>query len=180
MERKKIPRSKQKRSFESKFHGGPQWFFKACFKRMLRVPCFWDHVSFFCEKFIKMWNGQIWHNSIANLPKLKANHLPPMMDTEAIRRWQGMRRVPISGILAGGCWGEQLRQPALSLSDLFGVVQSPSKCVIGLLQGILKKKLLPMLQFRGGMQHRKRDLVQKVDEQSGKWKGTYRDIRRSK
>ena len=37
-----------------------------------------------------------------------------------------------------------------------------------------------MLQFRGGMQHRKRDLVQKVDEQSGKWKGTYRDIRRSK
>ena len=56
-------------------------------------------ISCFLSWFIKMWNGQICHNSIP-LPKLRANHLPPMMDTQAIRRWQGMRRLPIS--VSGG------------------------------------------------------------------------------
>lgn len=138
MGRKKIPRWKQKRSFENRVEvswGPPQWFFKA-WRENVEGTLFLRSCRLF---FVKNSSRCEIAKLIANLPKLKANHLPPMMDTEAIRRWQGMRRVPISGILAGGCWGEQLRQPAPSLSDLFGVVQSPNKCVIGLLQGILKK-----------------------------------------
>lgn len=94
------PKVETEAKFRVEVSWGPPMIFKACFKRMLRVPCFWDHVSFFCEKFIKMWNGQIWHNSIANLPKLKANHPPPMIlrrseddrgwgESQSLGSWRG-------------------------------------------------------------------------------------------
>ena len=139
--------------------GVPNDFLRLVLKKCWGYPVFEIMSVFFCEKFIKMWNGQIDCNS----SKAKGPIISPWWTLRRSEddRWWG---VPISGSL-GACLFEQFQQPTLSLSDLFGIVQ----WVIGFVQGNLKKELTAILQFRGGMQHRKRDLVQKVDEQSGKW-----------
>lgn len=58
------------------FMGAPNDFLRLVSKKCWGYPVFEIMSFFFCEKFIKMWNGQIWHNSIANLLKLKGQSSP--------------------------------------------------------------------------------------------------------